>query len=530
MLLPDDGSNQSSSESEAAETDYSVVQTLALRWKRLCGAVVITITVVLIAMYVGFLFIAGGKKLLQRELAVLPLLPTYCVPSNPGMEPYTVILELGGVPFQVVLDTGSSNLVVASDHCIACEVSPKYKPAATEGGNFNISYGSGGLWAKLVRDDIKLGTLSVPNTSFGVIYKEFTTMGFNLFPPKGTLCYNTFAGVWGMAYQGQDAGPPGQDGRTNGTTVPLFDELVARGMPNAFAIEACLSYPDFTGACAPNSLPGRKDNATWIPTSICGAKQVGNLFLGGWSTQRLAKDVSWTPAMSRVHYDVQLLNIVVCGRLGCRIIDFPDPINGSSEDACACATPTCDQGTVSYCSFSVLDSGAGRIYMNTAANARALLSTMNSIGMVNFEREEDGSEAFWFNSSAAPGATVDEAASMRLIVPNVDGGSMQIDIETAAIFRATADGLVQFGIIGDLDYLLGAQAAKFPTLLGSTVFMGRTIIFDRSRNVIGFAKNKANMCGHIATVSDIDAFGINSDPTPGDGCLIGTGSGGGCKQ
>ncbi|CAE8617903.1 unnamed protein product [Polarella glacialis] len=463
-------------------------------------------------------------------LGSLPLLPTYCTPPTPGMEAYYVLLGVNGVSYAVVLDTGSSNLVLAGEPCSSCDLAPKV-PALNEGvvaALFNISYGTGGVQAEVAFGGLDLGPdLHVQNGSYGLIVRQFTSFGFNMFPPKGNLCYNTYAGVLGLAYSGQAAGPGPGGTTTNGTTTPLLDQLVARGLPNAFAIEACLHYPVLEGECDAHHMPGRQDNLTWEPSSDCGKKSVGNLMLGGWASDRLAEPVKWTPAMSEIHYDVQMLGVRVCGGSGCTLVSFPDPMDGSSEDDCTCSTPTCAAGGVSFCSFAVVDSGAGRMYMNTVRNAVALLDTMAASEMV----EGDTDTAFWYNQSASLHAVVRPGASIAVLLPRTDGkGIHEIKVDLDAVFRNSKKGLVQIGITGNLDYIVQAQANKFPTLLGATLLQGKTVIFDRSRRQIGFAESKDGVCTTPVSIADMDSFGANSDPTPGIGCLRGTGNGGGCPQ
>lgn len=100
--------------------------------------------------------------------------------------------------------------------------------------------------------------LQMITATFGAIVGQNTSFGFSLFPGNTSECYNTYAGIFGLAYQGQAAGPSPGGGTTNGTSVPLFDQLVATGTRNAFGIEICPSYPY---SCSPR---GRADNTTWL--------------------------------------------------------------------------------------------------------------------------------------------------------------------------------------------------------------------------------------------------------------------------
>ena len=89
-----------------------------------------------------------------------------------------------------------------------------------------------------------------------------------------------------------------------------------------------------------------------------------------------------------------------------------------------------------------------------------------------------------------------------------------------------------------MEVLKSFSANKFPTLLGEPFMVGKTVIFDRSLKRVGFGRTRRDLCtagvsGVGATPAfarDIDVLGANAEATPGYGCRIGSGSGGGCPQ
>ncbi len=508
-----------------------------------------------------------------RRVGVLPIMPSFCASFNPNQQPYYVPIKVNGTTFAVIPDTGSSNLVIASRDCESCSVSPRVPPPSggvfpspSSADTYKISYGTGSATSAVVSAELEVAPgLLVQNGELGVIVSQNTTFGFSLFStrPQGGIptsatptvdtCYNTYAGIMGLAYQGQGAQPEPNatsgPSLTNGTKTQVVDQMVAQlGVPNAFAMEMCMRYP---WRC---SSQRRTDNSTWVPTGECRIQNVGNIFWGGYASKRLASDMKYAKLTDTIHINVQVKGMTVCGVNGCEDVVFPDPVNGTTENDCNCSTPTCAPGTISYCSFAVVDSGAGRFYMNTPGNGEALLTSLMGVGVVVFpNRSEVNSTTirdFYFNKYPIRGAYVADGASMDVHLladsssqeksnSRVIDGDAVVTVPVfldGAVFRqnftvgGVEQGLMQWGIQGNLDILKSFAAAKFPTLLGDTFLQGKTFFIDRSKRRVGFADNDRERCGTTADKGDIDVFGSDTVATPGAGCRRGTGSGGGCPQ
>jgi hypothetical protein len=242
--------------------------------------------------------------------------------------------------------------------------------------------------------------------------------------------------------------------------------------------------------------------------------------------------MKYTPITDEIHYDVVLRGIEVCGGSGCLNITFPDKMNGTTEDACVCSSDDCPVplGPLEYCFFTVVDSGADGLFMNTAKNAQALLDAMLAVGMVDFPPVENSTakqSSFYFNRTVIPGASPSARGRFTLYFPDEEGELFGVHIPMDVLFRQTAAGLMQPTVQGDV---AAFQAAKFPVLLGSPLLVGRVAFFDRSRRRLGIADVKPDACGiPVNDPSEIDVWGLHVD-TPGAGCRRGTGSGGGCKQ
>jgi len=117
------------------------------------------------------------------------------------------------VSFDVILDTGSSDLWVAESHCVDCRRSPTFDAASSSSfinltTPFNIVYGSGQARGALGQDVIEMAGFSVSNQVFGVC--DAISQG---------LLSNPVSGLVGLAWQ-QIA---------NSGAVPFWQTLAGSG-------------------------------------------------------------------------------------------------------------------------------------------------------------------------------------------------------------------------------------------------------------------------------------------------------------
>ncbi|KAK9467170.1 aspartic peptidase domain-containing protein [Lipomyces arxii] len=112
---------------------------------------------------------------------------------------YFTEISLGTPPqtFQVILDTGSSNLWVPSTSCssIACYLHTKYDSSAStsyvkNGTSFEIQYGSGSMSGFVSNDVLKIGDLTIEGQDFAEATQE----------PGLAFAFGRFDGILGLGY------------------------------------------------------------------------------------------------------------------------------------------------------------------------------------------------------------------------------------------------------------------------------------------------------------------------------------------
>ncbi|XP_064538716.1 pepsin-2B-like [Drosophila montana] len=145
-------------------------------------------------------------------------LPSIGLSNTLNMEYYGVI-TIGTPPqsFNVLFDTGSSNLWVPSNQCPseACMDHSRYNPAASTSYKYNgkpitLVYGTGNMTGYLAVDVVNVNGLNIPDQTFSLATTE----------PGTDLVDVSFDGILGMAYQSLAVE----------NVVPPFYNMIALGL------------------------------------------------------------------------------------------------------------------------------------------------------------------------------------------------------------------------------------------------------------------------------------------------------------
>ena len=203
---------------------------------------------------------------------------------------YSVSATVGGIPeIQLIVDSGSTDLAVASSICTNCTgVSPIYD--ASHGTNQSSAiidtYGSGTIRGDLYLDSVAIGNVPSIETVFSAMTSQtsfFTTSACDL----STSGINKDQGIMGVAFSALAT-------ISNGG---YLDQLVAAQptFPNTFAVQLC--------------------------------QNGGNLWLGGFDSSSMTSSPQYTPIVTDKYYSVSVSDIQIGGTtLGLPSSDYETPI------------------------------------------------------------------------------------------------------------------------------------------------------------------------------------------------------------
>lgn len=175
--------------------------------------------------------------------------------------------------FNVIFDTGSSNLWVPSSNCysLACFNHKKYYSSRSSSfkknnTKFAIRYGSGSVEGIISNDTLTVGKLKVNNQQFGETLKE----------PGLTFAFGKFDGIFGLGY----------DNISVGGIRPPFYNMIDQG------------------------LITEKIFSVWLNSAEKGG-QGGELVFGGISSNRYVGDITYTPVTRKGYWEVNVESLKV---------------------------------------------------------------------------------------------------------------------------------------------------------------------------------------------------------------------------
>jgi hypothetical protein len=161
----------------------------------------------------------------------VPLGPTTtAVLTGCGGPGYAAAFQVGGLEYQLTIDTGSGTLAVASSACTSCGVTPEYTPgpgAVDDGQQVTDAYLGGSWQGEEYTESVQLGALApitmklaAIDTQTGFFHSAGCGLGTVPFAPQGIVGF----GPSDLAVTGTDA---------------FVTKLTHGGVPGVFAIEVC---------------------------------------------------------------------------------------------------------------------------------------------------------------------------------------------------------------------------------------------------------------------------------------------------
>lgn len=177
--------------------------------------------------------------------------------------------------FNVIFDTGSSNLWVPSKTCGSnCGLHPEYDSSASStyvknGTVFRIQYGSGPVAGFLSEDTVTFGGMAVKGQTFAEI-NDVSGLGLG-------YALGKFDGILGMAFDSiSEYGIP-----------TVFDSLMAQGLVQQPVFAFYLSAADGTQ---------------------------GELTLGGYDPAHFQGELTWVPLTSETYWETSLTGMTLGGQ------------------------------------------------------------------------------------------------------------------------------------------------------------------------------------------------------------------------
>jgi cathepsin D len=351
-------------------------------------------------------------------VATVPL--TGCPSSG-----YAAAFTVGGQPFNLIVDTGSADLAVASNNCPTCAgVTPVYTPGATatdNGRQVTSQYGIGSWTGELYTDDVVLTAASLS-----------TSMKFVAIQSQAQFFSASGCNFGEVAFAPQGIAGFGPTTLATGNTDVFMSRLVSQGLAaNTFAVELC-------------------------PIG-------GQLWIGGVDAQAAAVTgtTQYTPLTTSGYYSVTLSDV----QLGGQSINVPSSAFG---------TTIVDTGTTA---LALPTAVFNSLTSSIAANAVFATSFQNASGnWLGTNMCYASSRSMAELDAMLPGLT--------LVMPDESGGTMTVALTATESYLAPG---VSQGTTYYCSGLLQNAASTATTILGVAAMSAHLVVFDGANGRIGFA-------------------------------------------
>ncbi len=174
-----------------------------------------------------------------------------------------------GQSFNVIFDTGSSNLWVPSSQCKKCSNHKLYDHTKSNsyqsnGTNFNIQYGSGNVNGFISSDTVTLGDFKVPNIEFAEVTKE----------PGLVFKESKFDGIMGLAWKSISVDD----------IEPVFNQMIDSHIIQNKIFSFYLSSDMNTN---------------------------GELIFGGYNKKRVKNGIFYVPLTSETYWEINMKSLTI---------------------------------------------------------------------------------------------------------------------------------------------------------------------------------------------------------------------------
>jgi hypothetical protein len=346
---------------------------------------------------------------------------------------YTAKVSVGGSQtFQMLVDTGSSEMGVASSSCTDCMgVSPLYNPgpnAVDLHQTSGVVYNGSAVSGELFTDDVQVGQAQTVPVNFLAIVKQIN------FLTQSPLC-TSYQGVLGL-------GTPGPAERD------YFAQVVAlRRSANMFAVGLCE-----TG---------------------------GSLWLGGYDPSTVTGIPQFTQMDQSGFYTIQLTGFEVAGNrlnvpstsYGAAVVDTGDPLLRLPGDALQAAA----MAIASNADFQKLFGGAAWFSSPTPSCA--------TVGMTAAELDA-ALPPLTLTFGSNPSISVQARATSSYLQAQISGSNTSWCPGLAAYDVASTGGGSGGSGGTDAGGLIGAGPVA---IVGDAFLRSSVVIFDRQNQRMGFA-------------------------------------------
>ncbi|KAF5898147.1 pepsin A-like, partial [Clarias magur] len=247
---------------------------------------------------------------------------------------YYGVISIGTPPqsFQVIFDTGSSNLWIPSIYCssTACNNHARFNPQKSStfqstNQPLSIYYGTGSMTGFLGYDTVSVGSIQVPHQIFGLSQTEAPFMA-----------HMKADGILGLAYPQLAAS----------NAQPVFDNMVQQGLVADY----------FSVYLSSNSQTGSE------------------LILGGYNPNHYTGSLVWIPLSSETYWQITMDSVTINGQVvacsgGCQaIVD-----TGTS----LIAGPSSDISNINSWVGATMSNGDAMVNCNNIASMPVLTFNIN---------------------------------------------------------------------------------------------------------------------------------------------------------